>query len=106
MRKQFILAIGFFVFSLPLFSQNPVHVITGTVRDRSSKQPMEFATVQLLQISDSSIIGTTATDKKGKFVLDKIAAGNYILRFSFIGYEKTLVTVIVNQQKENIGIVE
>jgi outer membrane receptor protein involved in Fe transport len=106
MRKQFILVIGFFIFSLPLFSQNPVHVITGTVQDRSSKKPMEFATVQLLQVSDSSIIETTATDKKGKFVLDKIAAGNYILQFSFIGYEKTVMTVIVNQQKENIGIVE
>ena len=106
MRKQFILVISVFILSLPLFSQNPVHIITGTVQDRSSKQPMEFATVQLLQIRDSSIINTAVTDKKGKFILDKIVAGNYTLRFSFIGYEKIMMTVAVDQQRENIGTVE
>ncbi len=80
--------------------------VTGIIADKSSKQPIEFATVQLLHPGDSSVINTTVTDRKGKFVLDKITAGNYILCFSFIGYEKTILPVVIKQQKENIGTIE
>ena len=52
------------------------------------------------------MITATVSDRKGKFVLDKIANGNYILRFSFIGYEKTIMAVTVNQKKENVGTIE
>ncbi len=82
------------------------HVITGDVQDRFSKQPIEFATIQLLKAADSAVILTTVSDRKGKFVLDKVANGNYVLRFSFIGYEKTIMPVRVNQKKENVGTIE
>src|SRR6185503_2741213 len=81
------------------------HIITGVVQDRSSKQPIEFATIQLLRVADSAVIATTVSDRKGKFELDKIANGNYILQFSFIGYEKAIMPVTVNQKKENVGTV-
>ena len=31
------------------------HVITGDVQDRFSKQPIEFATIQLLKAADSAV---------------------------------------------------
>ena len=113
MKKQIIFITGILFFSIKLFSQ-PVpsgrqengYAVAGIIQDKSSKQPIEFATVQLLHTGDSAIIKTTVTDHKGKFVLDKIATGNYILRCSFIGYGKTIMPVIVNQKKENVGIVE
>lgn len=87
-------------------AQVSVSTITGIVHDQSSKLPIEFATVQLLLPGDSMVINTTVTDRKGKFLLEKIAAGNYILRFSFIGYEKTILPVTVKQPKENAGTIE
>ena len=106
MNKQIIFILGILLFSIKLFSQDNNHIVTGTVLDRSSKQPIEFGTVQLLNKIDSIVINTTVTDHKGKFLFDKITAGNYILRCSFIGYEKTFMPVTVNQQKENIGTIE
>lgn len=89
-----------------VLSQVNVSSIAGVVQDRSSKLPIEFATVQLLHPRDSTVINTTVTDRKGKFLLDKIATGNYMLSFSFIGYGKTILPVTVNQPKENAGTIE
>ncbi|TMI61510.1 MAG: TonB-dependent receptor [Bacteroidetes bacterium] len=106
MKKQIIFIICLFVSSTDLFSQDGNHLVIGIVQDKASKLPVEFATVQLLHNRDSSIIQTAITDRKGKFEMDKIAFGNYILHFTFIGYEKTVMAVTVDQQKENIGTVE
>jgi len=105
-KKKIIFILSLFVLSINLFSQESNRSIIGMVQDKASKLPVEFATVQLLHASDSSVIQTAITDRKGKFEMDKIKFGNYILHFSFIGYEKTVMTVTVNQQRENIGVVE
>ncbi|HEY6064191.1 MAG TPA: carboxypeptidase-like regulatory domain-containing protein, partial [Chitinophagaceae bacterium] len=108
MRKQFIHTTFFIILLLFMVGEMEgiAQSVTGIIADKSSKQPIEFATVQLLHAGDSTLINTTVTDHKGKFVLDKIAAGNYILRFSFIGYEKVILPVVVKHQKENIGTIE
>lgn len=113
MKKKIIFITAILFFSIKLFAQ-PVptgreengYAVAGIIQDKSSKQPIEFATVQLLRSGDSAVIKTTVTDHKGKFVLDKIASGNYILRCSFIGYAKTVMPVTVNQKKENVGMIE
>lgn len=94
------------LFQISLFSRLCTNFITGTVLDKSSKQPVEFATVQLLKPVDSSILKTTVTNRKGKFILNNIEDGNYIIRCSFIGCGVTLLPVAVDQKKENVGIIE
>jgi outer membrane receptor protein involved in Fe transport len=113
MKKLITFIIVILFFSIHLFAQTvpPApeensHAIAGIVQDRSSSQPVEFTTVQLLNGTDSTIIKTTVTDRKGKFVLEKIASGNYILRCSFIGYEKIIMPVTVNQKRENVGVIQ
>ncbi len=113
MRKQFIFLryiLTFSVFLLTLFrgsSQENGSLVIGTVIDKSSRLPVEFATVQLLKAApDSALIKNTVTDHKGRFALDKIKNGNYILRFSFIGYGKVLLPFTVNKSKENVGMVD
>jgi len=79
----------------------------GTVVDKSSRLPVEFATVQLLNAADSTIVTTSLSDKKGKFSLQNILPGNYILQSSFVGYKKNYTPVnITNQQKFNLGAIE
>ncbi len=60
--------------------------ITGTISERSNRKNIEFATVLLLKLPDSTSVKGTATDKKGKFVIDKVEPGNYFLKYSFIGF--------------------
>jgi len=103
-----IVALVFFIyFSLPLFSQEKGASVSGTITDKTSKQPVEFATVQLLN-TDSSVTVSSITDKKGRFILLNVRPANYILRASFIGYERSEKAISVNmgQSKINAGTME
>jgi hypothetical protein len=66
-----------------LYAQNKVP-ISGTVID-SDKKPVEQATVQILNIKDSSNIIGALTDKNGVFNINAVA-GDYILKISSLGY--------------------
>ena len=104
--KKIALAGIALLFCLSLFCQNG-SAIQGTVIDKSSRLPVEFATIQLLKAADSSVVNTTLTDKKGKFLLQHIPNGNYLLQKSFIGYiDKYTPVAIDKEQKINLGYLE
>ena len=94
-------------FSSRLFSQEKGSVISGTIIDKTTKQPVEFATVQLLN-ADSSVFASSVTDKKGKFSLTNVPPANYTLRASFIGYERSGKEILLHagQPKLNAGTIE
>jgi len=96
LRRNFFLLFFAFLLSLRLAAQSEV---TGTVMDKTTKQPLELATVQLLHEADSTITAFTVTNRRGKFILENIAAGNYRLRCSFIGYEKTEMVISISSKQ-------
>ena len=87
-----------------IFAQQQGTIITGVIVDKSSKSTVEFANVELLSTKDSAIIKGTITDAKGKFNLEQVKSGNYLLRYSFIGYEKTVMAISIGDRpKINLG---
>ena len=58
--------------------------LIGTVTDEKG-QPMEFATVSLRLLPDSSIVAGCITDTKGQFCIERKDAGDFI-QISSIGY--------------------
>ncbi len=81
--------------------------ISGNVSDENSKLPIEFANVQLLRSSDSAFVNATATDKKGRFSLQNISPGNYLLLITYISREKTYKTISINsEQRINVGTIQ
>src|SRR5258705_12696140 len=107
MLKRIFALVMLLFFSHQLFSQEKGSVISGTIIDKTTKQPVEFATVQLLN-ADSSVFANSVTDKKGKFVLTAGPAAHYFLRASFIGYEKSGKEIFLQagQPKLNAGTIE
>jgi len=87
-------------------AQQGSSMVSGTVLETTTKQPIEFATIEILHSTDSSIIKTAITDRKGKFIIENLVAGKFILRCSFIGFEKLVMPFTINQKKENLGAIE
>lgn len=73
--------------SVPSHAQRKGVDITGTVIEESTKEPIEQATVRLLSVKDSSMIGGVASSQNGSFTLSNIKVGNYLLHISFIGFD-------------------
>jgi outer membrane receptor protein involved in Fe transport len=75
--------------------------ISGVVSDQASGQAMEFVSVTLVNASQK-IIGTTATNNKGEFVLPNVLPGTYTLRVSFMGYAEEQIPMKVPEGQEEI----
>jgi hypothetical protein len=70
--------------SAPVFGQVEIR---GTVVEQSSKEPVEQATVSLLNEKDSVFIQGVASSKNGSFSLRNVKSGRYLLQVTFVGYE-------------------
>lgn len=60
--------------------------ITGSVLDRQTNNPVEFANVILFSRKDSTEVTGTVTDGAGKFALAGVGAGSYFMQIQIIGY--------------------
>ncbi|MGC1392139.1 MAG: TonB-dependent receptor [Bacteroidales bacterium] len=61
--------------------------IKGKVCFEKDRQPVQFATVALLQLPDSAMITGVITLTNGGYLLEKVKPGNYFMRVSFVGYK-------------------
>ena len=61
--------------------------ITGTIVEEGTGDPIEQATVRLLNVKDSSMIGGVASARNGDFILKNIKTGSYLLHVSFVGFD-------------------
>ncbi|MFA6779228.1 MAG: TonB-dependent receptor [Paludibacteraceae bacterium] len=89
MKRLCLLFLLFFSLFFASSQELKLTSIQGEVMDADSKGPLEFATVQLLQLPDSSLATGAITDKDGSFVLKAVKKGKYLLRVSFVGYNVT-----------------
>ena len=73
-----------------LFAQ-PVGSIVGKVLDKDlNNEPLPFANILIPEVN----LGTTS-DFDGLFALDGLAEGDYVINFSFVGYETQKIPVTV-----------
>ena len=76
--------------TLSAFSQTKNITVSGRVVDET-KEPVVQATIQLLNLPDSTYAAGIATTGNGSFVLPKVKAGKYVLKISYIGYKTKYV---------------
>lgn len=77
------------------FCQNLV--LKGKIEDKY-KESIPFANIALYQANDTiSIVKGTASDLTGKYLLQDIDSGNYILKVSYIGYKTVSLPVHINK---------
>ena len=95
------------IISLAAYAQSGGKRFSGRVVDSETYQPVPFATVRLLALSDSSLLVGGATDAEGKFRLTVAAPKNksLLLHVSFIGYTAVYreVSPVADGHKNNLG---
>jgi outer membrane receptor protein involved in Fe transport len=73
--------------------------ITGEVNDSTSRKPVEFATVALTEPGTGKTIDGAVCDANGKFTINKVAPGKYIVSVSFIGFDTKKMNVNIDDKK-------
>lgn len=103
MNKTISTLIFLFLCNYAVYSQNNLGSIKGNVIEND--RPVEFADVFITTQSDSTkIISGTNTDSLGRFIVDKIPFGNYILHIQFIGYVPVKTSVAITSSNHEIDL--
>jgi len=84
---KYLWVLFFTLLALPVFAQQNGVEVKGIVIEEENKKPIEQATVRLLHVKDSTLVGGVPSGKNGSFSLKNIQPGTYLLNISFVGYE-------------------
>jgi ferric enterobactin receptor len=83
----------------------PNGTISGKVFDKSTNQPLEYATISVINKQSGKTITGTIADSKGAFVISNIPFDTYQVNIEFIGYEKTtLDNIILKSDKRSVSL--
>ncbi len=89
-------------FAVASYAQN--RLITGSLSDRDTKDPLTQTTVQLLRAKDSTFVAGTISNNEGKFSVKANDDGRYIVRITSIGYKPVIKRVnITNSGNIDLG---
>ena len=110
---KLLFSILFFTIGLSesVFSQS--YELKGEVRDQF-QQPVAFASVFLLTVTDSTMVKGTSADENGIFSISNISEGLYFLKASYVGQmsnnlaleilkDTKIGAVIIEQQTEELN---
>ncbi len=83
----------------------PQGIVRGVVKDSKTNQGVEYANVVIFKTKDSSMVNGSITDKKGRFVIEKIPFGKYFAKVNFIGFAPiTLPSFIIKPESQEIDL--
>lgn len=87
--------------SFTITAQNTTR-ISGSIFDEKTQEPVEQASVRLLNARDSSYVNGAVTNEAGNFQI-QTNQGKYILNITYLGYASKYVDVNANKEKISIG---
>lgn len=103
--SKLLLLVGLFLFSIVAHAQN--FTVTGTLKDKESKLPLEAATVFLETVKDSTLITYTITNQEGAFQLEgRSQEKKARINISFLGYENFEKQVDLSTGDIALGAIE
>ena len=90
------------IFSSLLVAQTKSNTsISGKVYDKASNQPLEYATVSVINAQSGKIINGSVANAKGVFKISNLPFATYKVNINFIGYEEiTIDNIVLSSNKK------
>ena len=96
--------IGILFWSNVSLAQSGPGKISGQVTDEANK-PLEAATISLLKAGDSLKSRQVISDKEGRFVLDILPAGKFLISISAVGHQPYYSSTLeISEKNKNIQL--
>ncbi|MGS2739504.1 outer membrane beta-barrel protein [Sinomicrobium sp. M5D2P17] len=93
----------FWIFCFPLALLAQEYTIKGSLQD-GKQNALSYVNIILIQPSDSVVVSGTSSDNAGKFAINGVKAGNYVLKATFVGYRNMEKSIEVNDDT-NVGTI-
>ena len=84
--KKTLLAMMLTLVGLSAMAQSKFNV-SGTILEDGTSEPVISATVRILSLPDSTMVGGAATGSDGTFNIKSVKKGKYVVKITYIGYQ-------------------
>lgn len=105
---QFIFAL-FLISSFSVFSQDKPELkkikVSGIILEKTTKQPLEYATVTLINTKNPKALFGSISNSKGEFIVEAIA-GTYDIKIEFISFKILEIKTKLLLEDTNLGSIE
>jgi outer membrane receptor protein involved in Fe transport len=91
------------------FNPNIKGEVTGKVLTLNGDQPVEFASIAVHKLKDSSIVSGAITNQNGEFIIKDLSMGRYYITANFIGFHKKKsepFMIVPKKLKPDLGIIK
>ncbi|MBY0245926.1 MAG: outer membrane beta-barrel protein, partial [Sphingobacteriaceae bacterium] len=78
--------------------------VSGKVIGSKDNKPLDYASIAVKSLKDSSVVGSTITNATGNFEIKNLAVGNYKLYVAFLGYRSITKTFSVTANASNVQL--
>ena len=82
--------------NMQVFSQGDA-IVSGRILDKSTHEPLSYASVTVTQSTDGKLITGIMTDKEGRFALAAIPEGEYYVNCLYLGYSQKKISLLVGR---------
>lgn len=86
MKKTLIPILFLFFLSSTFTLEAQKGTVSGKLTDAATQSPISYASVMLLNPTDSTVVTGDMSDKDGSFAIQNIAAGTYFVKVAYMGY--------------------
>lgn len=80
------------------------NTLSGIIKDAGTQETLPAAGVALLTERDSAQVYGVLTDTAGRFTIEKIRNGSYLLRVSYVGYQSLYRKVTLGKSERNLDM--
>lgn len=105
--RRFGIVLLLTIFSIVSYGQSKV-TLSGIVKDKFAKTALAYVNVILKAEKDSAFVAGTVTDEDGRYTINNIVPGNYMLETSYVGFTTSMQPLLVGRLSEflELGILE
>ncbi|MCZ4224419.1 outer membrane beta-barrel family protein [Pedobacter rhodius] len=95
----------FLLFSFSfIYAQQKTGSVSGRVLQSKDKKPVDYASVAIKNLNDSSVVGATTTVADGKFVFKNLKPGSYRLYAAFLGLKNANKDFTITAEKTEVNL--
>ena len=97
--RKILMTLLLCVTGLYSMAQSKINV-SGTILEEGTEEPVMSATVRILSLPDSSMVGGAATGLDGTYNIKDVKKGKYALKITYIGYKERVMPLDLTGKKE------
>lgn len=101
--KKLLFLVVFLIVTCHVKSQGDA-TISGIVIDKTTRMPLNFATIKVSNKGEDKLLTGTVTSEDGRFSINGLPQGEFLIIGSFVGYKEYRTEILIGRLNKNFDL--